>query len=174
MSGMGACSSQPAAGQDLLDAARAGRVEDVKRLLGSGAAVSFQDKVRTICSSAHHRNCADTGLARVKRLQCCGGCGLAFASQGGRKPLHVAASAGHVVVVRLLLERGADVNARSNASHPVDPCGMMRAEVQAVASLADLLERVGLQFPMAPILGASLGMLCRVTVASCVAGTSFA
>ena len=91
---MGCVSSKEA----ILDAARSGNLADLRRLLDSGVSVDAKDKVRP---SARAQSAA---LTRSPRWD----------AQDGLTPLHLAADEGHTECAKLLLDKGADVNAKSN------------------------------------------------------------
>lgn len=62
--------------------------------------------------------------------------------QHGRSPLYGGAIGGHLSVVRLLADRGADLNATGNVSHAMKCCGTLGAEAMVEALMALVLERL--------------------------------
>jgi len=117
---------------DLIEAARWGDLEKVKKLLDRGADVNARDKdgwTPLHWASVH-------GHLDVIKLLVERGADV-NASNHGWTPLHEAASRGHLNVVKFLVERGADVNARDREGRT--PLDLARREMYW--NVADFLEK---------------------------------
>ncbi len=93
--------------QQLIEAARTGKLDEVKRLIEAGAAVNASNNDgETPLHEAAYR-----GHEAVARLLLEKGAAVNAATKDGVTPLHRAAAEGREAVARLLLEKGAAVEA---------------------------------------------------------------
>eukprot|EP00741_Cyanophora_paradoxa_P004173 tig00000786_g4054.t1 len=115
--GPGASADAAAAAKNLVEAAKAGDLATVRRLLDRGAAVDapaaakqesgFTWTVTALCAASR------AGHEDVARLLLDRGAAVDARDSNGQTALYNAAEKGHEAVVRLLLERGAAVDARA-------------------------------------------------------------
>jgi|GEM_PF-2569627 FOG: Ankyrin repeat len=115
-----------------------GNIAWVETFLASGLDVDVRDNEdRTPCYTQRRK-------ARMIRLSFCSndGAGVNLRDLYGLTPLMVAASGGHAATVRLLLERGADVNARSSLTNPPDVTASEMAAQQGHSHIVQLLKEI--------------------------------
>jgi ankyrin repeat protein len=119
----------------LLEAAEKGRLEDVERLIRSGADPDTQDgdgATPLIVSATH-------GHIEVAEALLKSGANVNARNAAGLTPLSAAVDAGHTAVAELLIKQGADVNAKANdGSTPFD-----RALLKVSPDMKELLVQHG-------------------------------
>jgi ankyrin repeat protein len=104
----------------LFDAIWSGKSEPVRLLLENGADANAKD---TSGKSPLHKACNVYNLYPEEMLDTINllldfDADVSAADDKGRTPLHAAASAGHIVLVKLLVTHGADPNARDKYRNP--------------------------------------------------------
>jgi cytochrome c len=154
----------------LLDAARAGDIEQIKQLLATGADINESAGVGTALWYAIKEDHPETAVFLIQHgadvnahtpwgtpLHAAAAEGLEVVAQSllergadpnargkaNQTPLHVAAGAGHIEVVRLLLDHGADVNAAAMFNQPALHFAVMNGHFE----VADLLRQRGTKAP---------------------------
>ena len=118
--------------KQLLDAARNGRTDEMLDLLGEGASIEFKDRVRDLDTFSRRMLAACVSIVKLFIIYFCLplppcifniysliGNGMmsrphTIGTQSGRTALIRAANGGHTDCARLLLESGANVDAKSN------------------------------------------------------------
>jgi ankyrin repeat protein len=98
---------EPVSENELIEAAKAGRIEEVKRLIAVGANVN----AATEGGKTPLHGAAAFGHEAVVQALLKVGANVNAADQDGRTPLHEAAAKGPGAVVEMLLKAGANVNA---------------------------------------------------------------
>ena len=96
----------------LLTAAQSGRVEEIRRLIASGADVNARDRSRF---KTPLMKAAAGGQGEAARTLIHAGAQVDARDGGGRTALIHASRAGHTELIQLLLQAGADVNARDDS-----------------------------------------------------------
>jgi len=100
-------------GEDLVNAAREGAVEEVRSLLANGADVNSTDDKG--CTALHWA--AEKGHGEVVRLLTANGAKIDARDNWAATPLYAAAMEGRSQATELLIAAGADVNARTKHGH---------------------------------------------------------
>ena len=104
------------------DAAKAGDVEEIERLLAADIDVDERDVAK---KTALHW-AADAGYIEVVEVLIAGGADVDAADFSGVTALHNATYSGHEAIALLLVEHGADVNAiNSDGETPLDHAARM-------------------------------------------------
>jgi uncharacterized protein len=115
-------------GRGLVDTVRSGNLDEIKRLLGDGTSEQFMDETHKMALTV----ACEEGLTEVVEVLIDRRLGLNGGDEYGSMALIKASLWGQARVVRLLLERGAKVNAK-------EP--LLRATALMFASLAGLVLR---------------------------------
>jgi ankyrin repeat protein/beta-lactamase regulating signal transducer with metallopeptidase domain/Tol biopolymer transport system component len=117
----------------LIDAVKAGDIEQVRLLLAEGAGVNAKDEH----ASTPLHEAAGHGWRDVAQLLLDKGANVEAADASGQTPLHRAARFGSRHICALLLDKGASVKARNNRGNTVLHAALNRQEVDR--SLFELL-----------------------------------
>jgi ankyrin repeat protein len=129
-SGSSAASSPRACGE-LLEAARCGNLDGVRRLLGQGVPVGCRDE----CGNDALLQAAITGQTEVVKLLLAAGASIDTRTRFNATPLMVACLFGHDDTVEALVRSGADVNAHSSR-------GVTALMIAATRGNAELIGRL--------------------------------
>ncbi|MFH1117942.1 MAG: ankyrin repeat domain-containing protein, partial [Pseudomonadota bacterium] len=136
---------------DLLEAAERGRVELTKSLLTRGADANVRGKIGLtplmLAAWGGHARVVELHLRRGAHLQ---------ASADGRTALHLAAERGLSHVVRLLLDKGADVHWQTHSGRTA----LIEAAERGHLKIVTLLEEHGANYTLGA--AARVGDLSRV------------
>ena len=128
--------AKPQAGQALVDAARAGDLEVVKRYLAAGADVNFRNQLGFtplhVAAQEGHNRIAELLIAKGANLNTTG-------RLIGTTPLDSAALLGHKGMVELLIHSGADVNPQIITGETP----LQRAGQRGHSAIAEILRKYG-------------------------------
>lgn len=105
---------RPIANHILFDAVKSGVLEYVKSVISRGCDIN-QSNVRGITPLMAAIN---GGQDEIANYLCKSGASINIASRNGETAIYVACDKVNIVMVKLLLDAGCDVNAKTNESHP--------------------------------------------------------
>jgi len=124
----------------LFDSIMVENAKFAKALIANGADIYYKDEkgVSTLLQACH-RGFADIAAALIERHKSSGNKStyLDDASEEGIRPLIAAASEGHVDVVKLLIESGADINAKDQDETTALMAAAARGHVNVVKLMLD-------------------------------------